>query len=289
MWQARVAVDNAKALLPFQAALRRIARRLRPYEGNPDNYALTVEQGLGLIVSLRAAGAELSGDVVELGTGWFPIVPRLFGLLGARLLITDQERLIDAHTIATADGVVLHHAERVAAVLGVDQDRLREHLRAPLDARYAAPWVPAHEPTASADIVFSRAVLEHVPPAVLSSMLGEFHRILRPNGLMGHIIDNSDHFAHRDRSLSMVNFLRFSDAAWWLTGINPQNYQNRLRHSDYLTLIEASGFEILTTSGEADPRSHTDGGRLPLAPRFRRYDPADLAVLTSTIIARRRG
>lgn len=64
-------------------------------------------------------------------------------------------------------------------------------------------------------------------------------------------------------------------------------YQNRLRHCDYLALFEKEGFEVVnaeTSGGTADDfRRLRD---LDLAPRFGHYRDADLAVRTALVTLR---
>ena len=60
---------------------------------------------------------------------------------------------------------------------------------------------------------------------------------------------------------------------------------NRLRHSEYLNLFRAAGFELVEInkhSGDIPPEVVAN-----LAPEFRRFLLSDLGVLRSRIIARR--
>ena len=70
---------------------------------------------------------------------------------------------------------------------------------------------------------------------------------------MCHVIDMSDHFEHHDKSISRVNFLKYGDSAWSVTGWNAQNYQNRPRHHEFIALFRRAGFEILRELAEPDP------------------------------------
>ena len=60
------------------------------------------------------------------------------------------------------------------------------------------------------DIVISRVVLEHIPPAQLRCLHDDFARALRQGGIVSHVVDNSDHREHRDKRLSRIEFLRVS-------------------------------------------------------------------------------
>lgn len=137
------------------------------------------------------------------------------------------------------------------------------------------------------DLVISRATLEHVPEDQLRVFLAQFHRILRPGGATCHLIDNSDHWQHDDKSLSRVAFLRYeeTDWVWRLAQMNTQGFQNRLRHSDYRALLEEAGFRTVLAQGTPDPKCLDDLRSLPLAARFRGKPAEDLAILTSLYVA----
>lgn len=64
---------------------------------------------------------------------------------------------------------------------------------------------------------------------------------------MSHFIDMTDHFAHFDKSITIYNFLRYSDRVWRLID-NDIQPQNRMRLRDYLDMYERLGIPIITTS-----------------------------------------
>ena len=113
-------------------------------------------------------------------------------------------------------------------------------------------------------------MLEHIPPEVLSKILGEANRVLRDDGLFVHCIDFSDHFSHSDRSISAINFLQFGEDEWAKFAGNRYMYQNRLRIDDFNCLARNAGLEIISVEAEVDPTSVAvlEGG-FPLNERFR--------------------
>jgi SAM-dependent methyltransferase len=137
----------------------------------------------------------------------------------------------------------------------------------------------------SIDLVTSRSVLEHVPPPVIADIFSEAKRLLRPGGRMMHIIDNSDHWAHRDRSITAVNFLQYPDWMFRLTCLNSLNYTNRLRHSEYLALLETTGFKLQRVQGTIDPTCIAALNGIRLAERFRGFEAEDLATTTTMVLA----
>jgi hypothetical protein len=114
----------------------------------------------------------------------------------------------------------------------------------------------------------------------------EAKRCLKSDGAMCHFIDTSDHWEHRDKSISRVNFLQYSDWLWRLICLHPLNYQNRLRASDYVEMIQGEGFEIVDCRTEVRQQEMLALRTLKLAPRFAAKNPEDLAIITTNILAR---
>jgi len=96
----------------------------------------------------------------------------------------------------------------------------------------------------SIDFIVSNVTFEHIPENIMTNILKECYRVLKPNGIMSVIIDYQDHWAYFDRSITKYNFLKYSKNEW--RKFNPSlHYQNRLRHKDYLNFIKNSDFKIL--------------------------------------------
>lgn len=284
MW-AQVAKSNIKARIPFKSMLRAAVRAVAPYRTVASNDRIAFRQGTEIVGHALKHGAKLD-RVLEIGTGWMPTIPYLFHAAGAgEIVMTDVERLIDAETAEAARTFVGARLNDVA--VGLPIHHLYENMSRPLNSLYLCPFDWAKVEPGSVDVVYSRTVLEHIRLDDLRQILADGRKYLRPGGLAVHVIDNSDHYEHRDKSLSRLNFLRYPDIAWeamhWKTG----SYQNRLRHSNYIRLFEAAGYDIIDAVAEVDQK--TLANMPPLAPRFAVYGREDLATLTTTIIARNPG
>src|SRR5262249_4125798 len=148
-------------------------------------------------------------------------------------------------TVATAMVALRRNRDAIVSGLGLDAGVVTRQLGSlPPDMEgvfqlfrleYMAPCNCASLPLAdhSVDVIYSRAVLEHVPPPVIRRIFVESRRVLTKSGVMCHFIDPSDHLEHRDKSISRIHFLRFSDAVFRLMCLNALNYHNRMRHSEY--------------------------------------------------------
>jgi len=68
--------------MPFAAVLRRQKRRIRPDRGEAPNTRFAIADGLRQLDALWAAGVGRDGVVLEMGSGWLPVIPLLFQLAG---------------------------------------------------------------------------------------------------------------------------------------------------------------------------------------------------------------
>ncbi|MEL6522630.1 MAG: class I SAM-dependent methyltransferase [Pseudomonadota bacterium] len=297
MWQVRFVRNAVTSLLPFQGALRRVKRSVFGKSHHIDEGSVYAG-GLDQIHLLQENGLELEGaDILEIGTGWYPVIPLMLRLAGARhVYLSDTHRLLDAETLAVAQNFLLLRAGDLAERLNLSEDEVRSVLDAghsgPLETRLADLGMSYHinldyaRVDWKADAIISHTVMEHIPPADIRRLLMEGRAVLNPGGLMSHGIDHSDHRAHGDRSLSRVDFLRYSDRAWRWLCLNPQDYTNRLRHADYVAMVRDAGFDVLFERALVDEGALKDISDLRLNARFAFHNPEDLAGLWSHIVAR---
>jgi hypothetical protein len=300
-WQLHYLRNCLLGLLPGRSAIRRLRNRFRHPMRQMD--MLAFEQGLELMRALAASGQTLkNADVLEIGPGMTPS-PALLCVLGGSRSVTllDTQRLLDRRAVMLTLEGFREHADEIAEALHVDRDQIRSRLAdtgagLSLDAlldHFKIAYLAPQDLTRTAigarslQVILSRAVLEHIPPDALRNMLARCRELLRDGGVMAHIIDNSDHRQHGDSRLSPVDFLRYSDRAYRvLSALHPRNYQNRLRHDDYLRLFRNAGFEIVRDVSAPDPRALQDLQTMPLASKYAASSREDLAILTCLLIVR---
>lgn len=304
-WWVRAALQGAVSGVPRAPALADRARRARPAR-------LSQEYVRGKWVHVlrhtRAAGRLESGlagrHVLDLGTGWFPVVPLGLRLAGAGAVTTidlvdhldpPRLRLTLRRLVEMADAGVLHGLEdldlleRVRALAEDDAGDLapqrtlaalgvRTHLG---DARDLTD-VPGAD---GAAMFVSNNTLEHIPADVIRAMFVEFSRVAAPDAVMHHHIDLADHYAHGDPRINDFHFLRWSDRAWRLAN-NRLLYQNRLRASDHERLHEEAGWRVVARR-EAR-REHAELHEVRVHPQFARYAEDDLLVVRTGLTSVRR-
>lgn len=300
-WQVKCLIDNCKGLIPFQDSLRRFKRRVVPYQPIFSRGAFAIDEGLIQVEWLQETLGTLQGKrILEIGSGWELLLPMLFSLCGAeRVYLTDLTALIDRHTLAGGLQSFRRNRQRILDALHLDADLFDRKFAGEVGSQqeflernaftYLAPCDCRHLrlPDSSLHVITSRSVFEHIPQPVIEDILKECYRLLTPGGMVCHFIDNSDHWEHGDKSISRVNFLQFSDSAFRLTHLNSLNYQNRLRHNEYVSMLRAAGFEIVKEQRNVDPQALAALENLPLSPRFSGFSREDLATMDSYLLARK--
>lgn len=126
----------------------------------------------------------------------------------------------------------------------------------------------------SVGAVVTRNVLEHIQPDELYRIHEQALNYLDPkDGIIIHQISPSDHRAYSDKSISLWEFLKYSQEEWG--NIQTRfDYHNRWRMPQYLEMFQAYGFQILFLSykpakngQKLPPKIHLD---------FSKYDHDEL-------------
>lgn len=134
-------------------------------------------------------------------------------------------------------------------------------------------------PDKSVDLILSNAVLEHVRKKEFPSMIREFRRILRDDGVCSHQVDLQDHL---DQAL---NNLRFSERAWESAFFTRSGfYTNRIRFEEMLTILRSAGFTVEVS--EIARWESVPTPRHKLAPEFAALDDDDLRVKSFFVVLR---
>lgn len=237
---------------------------------------------------------------LELGTGWYPVVPIALFLRGATQINTvDISDLTDKEKILTTIDWFLHYEQngKLEEYLHPLKDRMDtlkkikkeaeqfdfQKILDTLHIQYTIMDIRAiNLPEQSIDLVHSNNTFEHVYPRVLEGILAKFKSLVHPEGIQSHFIDMSDHFAHFDHSINIYNFLRFSDLAWDRID-NSVQPQNRWRLNEYKKLYQS--LDINISDIDARPGDLSALKSINLAPKYQSFDLADLAVSHAYIVS----
>lgn len=172
----------------------------------------------------------------------------------------------------------------------VDRNNYREILKEYFNINYIAP-LDARKTSIesnSIDFILSNATMEHIPQKDLPDIMKESYRIMKPGGIMSNVIDYRDHWSFFDNSISVYNYLQYSDKEW--RKLNPSiMYQNRMRHSDYIKIISEAGFQIL----EEKPNYPTESEiellkKIKITDHYlKNYTSEDLSIKSSMLVLRK--
>jgi len=129
----------------------------------------------------------------------------------------------------------------------------------------------------SVDLVFSQAVLEHIPKNEFYETFLEIHRILKDDGICSHEIDLRDHLANG------LNNLRFSEKFWESKFMSSSGfYTNRLRKSEMMEYFKKSGFNVTIMNETRWDKIPID--RSKLYGQFKNYSDDDLIISTFSVL-----
>lgn len=207
----------------------------------------------------RNANGSLPETTLEIGTGWFPVVPVVFWLCGVQKIVTYDHYPHLKTTLLRETIHFLKQPEMIAKIErlpGFRKDRLEKLMAIPLQTLTVSELYPVfsirylsgknaleNRSPLKAGLIHSNNTLAHIYTAELTCLLQQSNRHLVEQGLHSHQIDLCDHFAHFDRKIPLFHFLRFTDKQWKQID-NPLQAQSRNRIGDYRKLFHSCGLFI---------------------------------------------
>jgi len=306
-WWIKAGAQAALSVMPFGEAIN---HQLQRWNGFYTNFRWSVECNIkylcDIILTTSKCGLHLRGArTLEVGTGWIPTLPLGIYLLGAEVHTYDHVRHLRTANLARLVELYPEYLSSLAEGAECDRSFLERRLSdfrvgerhsaslhdwlGSFGIHYQAPGDASRTelPDGSLDLYFSVAVLEHVSVGAIKAMLREAHRTLRPGGLTYHVIGMFDHYTSVDPRITRVNFLKFSDFTWRIIGQNKISFHNRLRESEFISLLHEAGFEIVDRRSEVDEPSLKALETMRLNPKYRTFDKRDLATYGGIITAKK--
>lgn len=255
-WQAKAGIQRAMSAVPGGHRLNYLLQRHVTHSLPRDEAALA-EVAASARRHLAAIERHTTTGVADLrffefGAGYDLSESLAFAALGVR-----RQLLYDIRPVARP--AMVREAALGMRALGLalpepsPSGPIRTYLQA-LGITYVAPadaGATGLDP-GSVDVCTTTSVLEHVPRHDIERILAELRRVLAPGGLCSFAVDYHDHYAATDPAIDGLHFLRYDDREWkrWNCGLQ---FQNRLRHEDYLDLFRASGLEVTDVVPVVDP------------------------------------
>jgi hypothetical protein len=305
IWIAKAVVQKGISFLPFKTHINQFFQRRGTGAISLDDQHFGWKIGhaqdhLALWQKHYPNLDRSSANVLELGTGRYPIVPVYFWLHGVNSMDSlDLYPWISAeHCQTTAKKFVEWHSSgQLQPFLGrVDAERWSKLEQAakstmPLESFLSmiglrtlvgdatSKIAGMHE---SYEFICSNNTLEHILEAPLIAILKHFKGLLSHGGGSSHFIDLSDHFGHFDRSITAYNFLKFSPLQWRLID-NDIQPQNRLRWVQYLDIFTKLGYRVV--EAKVRPGSVDDLRKVKVHSSFAGLSEAELAITHGYVVA----
>lgn len=281
-WWAKIGAKVALARLPVpMRAWHRLGLFVPGFMRDP-GYAIGVFEA-----HWRRAGSPAPGfTYLELGPGESAataIVAWAFGASGGALVDAGDFAVRDIEAYRPLLDKLAEYP-RARDVSGLRAHASLDSLLAAVNAQVRTDGLDGLKslPADSVDLVFSQAVLEHVPAAEFAATARELHRIQRASGVGSHRVDFKDHLQ------GSLNSLRFSETVWerpWFAK-HSGFYTNRLRLSAVTAAFESAGFAVAIAEQK---RWHTPPlPRAALAPAFRALSDDDLRTSGAVLVLTKR-
>lgn len=219
---------------------------------NDKNFELTIKRAMPTYQSLEKIAKDIGLDlkhktILEIGSGWLPVMPYFFKFLSG------------ADKIKTYDLNRHYKRSKNLNFNEIFKNKFQLIMGA-TSGKYALPQEIEYYPNSNIidanigepDVIFSRFVLEHVTPEDLKGMHKKFKKDLKPGSWVIHFISPSDHRAYVDKTLSLQDFLKYSQEEW-NSRQTKFDYHNRWRLPQYLKLFKELDFEIVYLDHDLPP------------------------------------
>lgn len=309
-WWVKVLIQNLIGYLPGDAGFRLNERLTGLVRGGINKRIDATTRFLKGIENLEMIQREVrefslrGKKVLELGTGWHGIDLVIFYLLGAERILTidHYHHLTLANMAATMGSVKDPECLNGLRKLGLAEERLAsldeslggsstlEELLESLSIEYRI--VPSSDyrdlqlEESSIDFFYSESVLHRLPERRLRDLLQVVGGSMSPNALGFHVCDQKDIHSqsHADTQLWALNYLRYPDWFFKLFLSGKHTSQNRLRESDFLSLLQDAGMSPTFVESEYRESDIEKLKEFRVSRRFRSKSLEDLAITRSRII-----
>lgn len=236
----------------------------------------------------------------EFGVGWDAIMPLAYYLMGVNFqTLVDIRPLLRGKLVKGILKNFEMHKKKLGVLLKRDPKETLNliydwqdvcFLKKYLGIMYKAPCDPRSTgfESESFDFISATHTLEHVPARDILLVMKECRRLLKKGGIACFAIDYRDHYSFFDSKISIYNFLKYPSFVWNFFN-SSIFYQNRLRHRDYINIINNSGLQIVEDL--PDKPAQDDIKRLKqihLYKEFRdKYSLDEMMIPMSIIVARK--
>lgn len=302
-WKYKATLQAFLSIIPFG---ERINHQLQKLSGGNDLSHVDeyVKHGIRIIKLLIENGFVKLEDteILEVGTGWLPIFPMLFSLLGANKIYTyDHVPHLRFNLAKSTLFEIGNNFPIISKQLGITAEKLKEKYSKVIDSKdlrglcnslnieYIAHGDASYTniPDNTLDLFFSFAVFEHIPEHVVERLAKEAMRTLKQGAFFYNYVGLFDHFVSFDKKITKVNFLKYPEYLWKILAKNKITYLNRLRNSQFIEIIRSCGFKIISLNTSVDLYSLEALKEMKIDKKFRGFSLEDLATTNLEILAKK--
>lgn len=305
-WHIKAIIQTCVSYLPYRSRINHLFQSVNGSTTLSDTtFLFKITHAMNHVVHYKQHyGVTDKTSVMELGTGWFAILPIYLYLCGFGKVwsIDVHDWLTKGNIFQTinkfaewkeqgklepySEHILPERWEQLMALREGSKEQALGELCARFnfypklaDARHLVEFQDH-----SVNMICSNNTFEHISRDILRDILVEFKRVVRTDGVMSHHMDMTDHYAHFDSSINQYNFLRYEVARWrWYN--NDIGYQNRMRFVDFCRLYDEIGlsYEVAKLS-PGKPELIDESS---LASCFQNYTLEELAVLGGYLLSYR--
>ena len=300
MWKLKVLAQFILSKIPFGEDVNYwLQKKLNSY--SDEKFRERIIDIVKTINNIRPRKSLDNATVVEVGTGWEAICPIILYLMGVGMCHTyDHVKHVRYELVkkllASLESMLADISTLSSVPLDVLERRFSSLKNASsLDDIFLGANIIYHAPgdasktglrDESVDLVYSHAVLEHVPENVIVEITQESKRILKKNGLAYHLIGLHDHYAGFDGKVSRINFLKYPEWAWSFFVKNNISFHNRLREKQFLAAFTNCGADIVWLENKTDPADLARLRTMKVDVAFQGMSHEELAVYRTELLLR---
>jgi SAM-dependent methyltransferase len=304
-WQLKAIVQKTISFLPYKEKVNFFFQKYvtKGVYLNDEHFEYKLDAARDHIRFYNKYGETKRHDAIalELGTGWYPIVPTILYLSDFKESVSvdisnwmnvDRQIIAFTRILEYYDrGLLKNYApevnvEKIEVLRNICKNRNQftiDEINEKINLRYLIMDATSlNFGNDHFDFICSNNTFEHIYKSVLEKILSEFKRVLKEDGVMSHFIDLSDHFAHMDGSINIYNFLQFSQRQWNFID-NSIQPQNRLRWTDYLKMYK--DLNITVKEEEFRKGSIDLLSEVTLDAQYQTYNPEELAISHGYIVS----
>lgn len=217
-------------------------------------------------------------------------------------LLTDQDDRMSGRYLGVSKRLLAEKGPELAVLSAAPDDRVQELLgklpvsgdagavMAGIGMTYSADHATALEAPwrGTIGLMFSTGTMEHYTPAELENWMAMVKQVMRPDGVLSHVMDHRDHRWHADKSIPPLLQYTLSEEEFQQVMGNTLDYHNRWLRSDWVRFFESHGFEVETRTVIPNTPDLVQIDHSQLAPAYRDAADSDLDSLVTHFMARPR-